>query len=300
MRRDQEHTKSVFITGASSGIGLEAAAVFGRNGYRVFGTFRDAAGERALASLPNVTPIQMDVRSGADIGRAVRQVQHEVGDAGLYALINNAGIGYAAPFEHASEERGRDVLEVNLLAPFNVSRLFMPLLSQYSRQHDIKARVVNIASWAGVMGQPFIPFYNASKFGLVGLSESMFYDLGLHDIYVVLASPGTTKTPMLSKTTGSATDSLNTMPPAAQAFYRPLLEHYATLSAEYGQSRLFGEPAQVAARLFTVVESTRPAFRQNLSPDACFVDRFLTRWVPWSVRVAINRRMFHLHRVTAA
>jgi NAD(P)-dependent dehydrogenase (short-subunit alcohol dehydrogenase family) len=291
---------NVLITGATSGIGLAATQLFAREGYRVFATYRSDADELALGRIANVRPVRMDVTRRDSIEHAFGEVSAECGDDGLYALVNNAGIGYAAPFEYASEERGREVMDVNLMAPFNVSQVFLPLLTRHNATHAVKARIVNVASWAGVMGQPFIPFYNASKFGLIGLTESMFYDLGLLDIHVVLASPGVTKTPLLQKTTNAGTSSLETMPPAGRAFYRPLLDHYATLGAEYGSSTLFLEPGQVAAKLLRIVGMARPSFRQNLSADAWLVDRVLTRWVPWCLRVKMNRRMFLLDRATPA
>ena len=91
---------------------------------------------------------------------------------------------------------------------------------------------MNIASWAGVMASPFIGFYNATKYGLAGLTESMYYDLGLLDIHAVLAIPGITKTPLLTKTTGTALASLDIMPPEAQARYRPYLEHLARMNPD--------------------------------------------------------------------
>ena len=285
---------AILITGATSGIGRAAAELFAAKGYRVFATVRRDADAVELGRLPNVHPVQMDVTSGEDIARAVKLLERELGDDGLYALINNAGVMDAAPFEYVSEQRSRHVLDVNLMAPFNLSQAFLPLLRKHSSRSDFKARIVNIASWAGAMGQPFIPFYNASKFGLVGLSESMFYDLGLRDVHVVLASPGVTKTPLLGKFTRAGTDSLERMSEADRSFYGPLLEHYATISADYGKSSIFPEASQVAQKLLRIVEKRRPAFRQNLSLDACFVDRILTRFVPWTIRVLMNRRLFRL------
>ena len=158
----------------------------------------------------------------------------------------------------------------------------------------MKARIVNISSWAGALGQPFIPFYNASKFALAGLTESMFYDLGLLDVHVVLASPGITKTPLLEKTTRAGTESLERMTAEGRARYQPLLEHYATLSATYGNSPWFQTPEQVAKKLLRVVEARRPRFKYELAADACFVDRFLARFVPWTLKVALNRSTFRL------
>jgi NAD(P)-dependent dehydrogenase (short-subunit alcohol dehydrogenase family) len=236
----------------------------------------------------------MDVTDAEDVTRAASEVAASVGPEGLYAILNNAGIAYAAPFEFADEERGREVMEVNVMAPFRIAQTFLPLLKLHNAKSDVKARIVNISSWAGTLGQPFIPFYNASKFAITGLTESMFYDLGLLDVHVVLASPGTTKTPLLGKTTRAGTESLDHMTPEGRARYQPLLEHYATLSVEYGSSPLFQTPEQAAKKLLRIVDAKRPRFKYDLSVDACVVNQFIARFVPWPLKVAMNRSMFRL------
>lgn len=263
--------KSILVTGAGSGIGRAAAELFARHGYRVFATYRSADDRDALAAIGDVHPIAMDVTKGDDISRAVEEVSARVGADGLYATLNNAGITYAAPFEFADEARGREVMDVNVMAPFRVAQRFLPLLQQHNRRSDVKARIINISSWAGALGQPFIPFYNASKFAIAGLSESMFYDLGLLDVHVVLASPGITKTPLLGKTTRAGIESLEHMPAEGRERYAPLLAHCATLSAEYGSSPWFQTPEQVAKKLLPIVEAKRPRFKYELATDACFV-----------------------------
>ncbi len=70
---------------------------------------------------------------------------------------------YTAPFEYTDEERARQMIEVNLMAPFKITQTFIPLLKKHNANNAIKARVINIASWAGYIGQPFIPFYNCLK-----------------------------------------------------------------------------------------------------------------------------------------
>ena len=286
--------KSILVTGATSGIGRAATELFASRGYLVFATYRKAEDGAALASLANVHPIRMDVTNADDVTRAASEVAARVGPDGLYAVLNNAGIAYAAPFEFADEERGREVMEVNVMAPFRIAQKFLPLLKLHNAKNDVKARIVNVSSWAGALGQPFIPFYNASKFAITGLTESMFYDLGLLDVHVVLASPGTTKTPMLGKTTRTGTESLDHMTPEGRARYQPLLDHYATLSVEYGSSPLFQTPEQAAKKLLRIVDTKRPRFKYDLSTDACVVNRFIARFVPWTLKVAMNRSMFHL------
>lgn len=286
--------KTILITGGTSGIGRAATELFAARGYRVFSTYRQEEDRASLSSIPGVHPLKLEVTSKEDLDRAFEEVERAVGESGLYGLINNAGIGYAAPFEYADEARGRQVMEVNLLAPFRIAQKFLPLLKRYGQTNPVKARVVNIASWAGQLAQPFIPFYNASKFGLVGMSESMFYDLGLVGVHVVLASPGTTRTPMLQKTVGSGNESLSGMPAEGKKRYAELLEHYAALGAQYGNSRLFPTPEKVALKLFRIIEKKRPSFKYNLAPDATFVDRVVAR-LPWGLKVAMNRRLFRLN-----
>jgi NAD(P)-dependent dehydrogenase (short-subunit alcohol dehydrogenase family) len=201
--------KSILITGASSGMGLADTILFAQNGYQVFATYRNDKDKASLSELKNVYPVKMDVTNANDVQQAFQQISKIVGENGLYAIVNNAGIMYTAPFEYADEQRARQMIEVNLIAPYKITQTFIPLLKKHNAGNATKARVINIASWAGYIGQPFIPFYNASKAGLIGLSESMYYDLGLLDIHVVLASPGVTRTSMLSKATQDGEISIN-------------------------------------------------------------------------------------------
>jgi NAD(P)-dependent dehydrogenase (short-subunit alcohol dehydrogenase family) len=287
--------KSILITGASSGMGLANTILFAQKNYQVFATYRNSKDEDKLKKLKNVHPIKMDVTSSEDIKNAFKQVSDTVGDDGLYAIINNAGITYTAPFEFADERRAREVMEVNVMAPYKITQTFIPLLKNHNSLNNVKARVINIASWAGYLGQPFIPFYNASKAALIGLSESMFYDLGLLDIHVVLASPGITKTPLLEKTTEDGVANVQGFTKEGQEFYKPYFDHYKTLSESSRNSKFFQTPEDIAAKLFKIAEAKTPKFKYHLAMDAVIVDKFMTKFIPFSWRVAMNKRMFKLN-----
>lgn len=285
--------KSILITGATSGIGRAATTEFASRGYLVFATYRSESDRPELAAIDNVHPIQLDVTDSADIDRAYAVIAATVGDDGLYAVLNNAGINYSAPFEVIDESRAREVLEINLMAPYRITQKFIPLLTAHSARNKVKARVVNVASWAGLMSSPFIGFYNASKFAVIGLTESMFYDLRLLDIHAVLAVPGVTKTPLLAKTTASGTETLAAVPAEARQRYRELLEHYATMSASSDDMPMLATPEKVARKLHRVIDKPKPRFKYNLAIDATIIDRVVTR-LPWSARVAMNTRMYKL------
>lgn len=287
--------KSILITGASSGMGMASAVLFSQKGYQVFATYRNNQDLDKLSKLKNVHAIKMDVTNGDDIELAFKQISAIQGKDGLFAIINNAGITYTAPFEYADEKRGRQVMDVNIMAPFKITQTFIPLLKKYNANNAVKARVINIASWAGYLGQPFIPFYNASKAAVIGLSESMFYDLGLLDIHVVLASPGITKTPLLDKTTNDGVQNLKSFPKEGQDFYRPYLDHLKTISVGSRNSNFFPTPEKIAEKLYKIVESKTPKFKYNLAIDAVIMDKILTKIIPFSWRVAMNKSMFKLN-----
>lgn len=286
--------KSILITGASSGIGLATVKLFSKNEYTVFATYRKEQDRNTLLQIPNVNPIKMDVTSSVEIENAFRLIAKTVGNEGLYAIINNAGITYTAPFEFADEQRARQTMEVNVMAPFKITQTFIPLLKKHNSKNPIKARVVNIASWAGYLGQPFIPFYNASKAALIGLSESMYYDLGLLNIHTIVASPGITKTPLLDKTTEDGVQNLLSFPNEGHLFYKPYLDHLKTMSDGSRNSNFFPTPDKVASKLYKIVESKKPKFKYNLAIDAIIMDKILTKLIPFSWRAALNKRMFKL------
>lgn len=287
--------KSILITGATSGMGLADTVLFAQNDYQVFATYRNDKDKGKLSGHKNIHPIKMDVTKAEDIEQAFHQISKIVGVGGLYAIINNAGIMYTSPFEYADEQRARQMIEVNLMAPYKITQIFIPLLKKHNINSEIKARVINIASWAGYIGQPFIPFYNASKAGLIGLSESMYYDLGLLDIHVVLASPGVTRTPMLDKATGDGDDNLQALPKEGQVFYKPYLDHRKAMGESSGNSRFLPTADVIAKKLYKIVETRKPKHKYNLAMDAAFMDKVMTKFIPLSWRFALNKHVYRLN-----
>jgi NAD(P)-dependent dehydrogenase (short-subunit alcohol dehydrogenase family) len=286
--------KPVLITGATSGIGQATTRELSTRGYDVFAGYRNPRDRAALAEMPGVHPVQLDVSDPVQIQRAVSEIDDALEKDGLYAVINNAGISYTAPFEFANVDRVREIIEVNLIAPYLITQASIPLLRRFNESNSVKARVINVASWAGMMATPFIGFYNATKAGLVGLSESMYYDLGLLDIHTVLANPGITKTPLHAKTTNAALESLASMPAADRERYRPYLEHFATMGDRSDGVKMLLSAEQAAAKIAAIVDTRKPRFKYNLAVDAKVIDGIVTRLVPFRIRAALNRRMYRL------
>jgi meso-butanediol dehydrogenase/(S,S)-butanediol dehydrogenase/diacetyl reductase len=174
--------KVALVTGAASGIGAATAALFAAEGATVVGLdVRPAETDRQV--------IACDVTNPASVASAV-------GDAarahdGFDIVANVAGIAQFGHVESLTIEEWRRVLDVNLTGPFVVSQAAIP---------HLKARrgcIVNVASIAGLEGQPYSAAYSASKGGLVLLTKSMAVDLAADGIRVNCVCPGTVDTPLI-------------------------------------------------------------------------------------------------------
>lgn len=180
------------ITGAAQGIGRRTAEILGQAGYTLLlldlqsceATLStlDAAGSEAEALVGDIT-------DDAIIAKAVSLVTQRWGRADV--LVNNAGISFIAPAETVEASAFRRVLEVNLVAPFVLSRTFGSLMLEQR-----EGSIVNVASIAGLFGVSDRTAYNASKHGLIGLTRTLAGEWGGRGIRVNAVCPGWVKTEM--------------------------------------------------------------------------------------------------------
>jgi len=176
-------TRSVLITGASSGIGAACGERFARAGWQVF------AGVRKPGAAPwGTTELLLDVTDGTAIDAAAAAV----GDR-LDGLVDNAGIAIAAPLEHLPLDELRRQLEVNVVGQLAVTQALLPAL------RAAKGRVVIVGSIAGTSALPFLGPYAISKFALEAMADSLRVELAPEGIHVSLVRPGTIATPIWTK-----------------------------------------------------------------------------------------------------
>jgi NAD(P)-dependent dehydrogenase (short-subunit alcohol dehydrogenase family) len=177
--------KSVLITGCSEGgIGNAAAEQLAAKGYKVFATVRKAAKAGALASNPNVTVLEMDVRDDASVKSALAQAGN------VDVLVNNAGFEVWGPLEEMTVEDIKDQFETNVYGPFRLITGVVP--GMRNRGSGV---IVNVSSVAGRVGAPLNGLYAASKWALEALSESLKYEIGHFGVRVHLVEPGGVETP---------------------------------------------------------------------------------------------------------
>jgi len=168
----------VFITGISSGFGLETARLLSQEGHIVYGTVR-----RTVDALPNVNYLKLDVRDKQAVSEAVRQIVEKEGR--IDVLVNNAGMGIGGPLEFASEEEIHLQMDTNFMGLVHCVDAVLP----YMRKQG-EGRIVAFSSIGGLMGLPFQGFYSASKFAIEGYCEALRLEVKAMGIKVVVLRPG--------------------------------------------------------------------------------------------------------------
>jgi len=183
--------KTALVTGASGGIGLMIAGGLVDAGCRVLICSRKldqiSAAAEQLSARGTVMPFAADLSTPEGIGRCAEAVG---ADAPLHILVNNAGAMFAAPIDQFPRSGFEDILNLNLIAPFELTQALLPALRRAATRED-PARVINIASAGAIMVPDWDGFsYTASKAGLIHLSRHLGKALADEQISVNCIAPG--------------------------------------------------------------------------------------------------------------
>ena len=182
-------SKVVLVTGASRGIGLEAAKHFSKEGYKVIGTSRGDFNLGDLIGDESAISAQLDLMSKESIKNLFADLKSQ--DLLPSVLVNNAGITKDQLFMRMKDEDWDDVIETNLNGLFRVTKAFIkPMVKNKF------GRVINISSVAGLMGNSGQVNYSSSKSAMVGFSRSLAKELGSRNITSNVVAPGFIETDM--------------------------------------------------------------------------------------------------------
>ena len=182
-------SKIVLVTGASRGIGLEAAKHFSKEGYKVIGTSRGDFNLGELIGDDSAISVQLDLMSKGSIKNLFADLKSQ--DLLPSVLVNNAGITKDQLFLRMKDEDWDDVIETNLNGLFRVTKAFIkPMVKNKF------GRVINISSVAGLMGNSGQVNYSSSKSAMVGFSRSLAKELGSRNITSNVVAPGFIETDM--------------------------------------------------------------------------------------------------------
>jgi NAD(P)-dependent dehydrogenase (short-subunit alcohol dehydrogenase family) len=179
-------SKTILITGASSGFGRDTAETLNRAGHTVYASMRGVQGKNreaaeALRKL-GIKTVELDVSDDASVEAGVENVLAEAGK--IDVLVNNAGIASAGVTEAFTTEQAKAIFDTNVIGLLRVTRAVLPSMR---RQHD--GLIINLGSILGRVTFPFVGIYGASKFAIEALTDSLRYELSQLGVEVVEVQP---------------------------------------------------------------------------------------------------------------
>jgi NAD(P)-dependent dehydrogenase (short-subunit alcohol dehydrogenase family) len=178
--------KTIFITGASTGLGKATAKLFASKGWKVIATMRKPENEKELNLIDNIDLLPLDVTNLAQIKETT---QRAINSGNIDVVFNNAGYGLMGPLEATTDEQIVRQLNTNILGVIRVTQAFIPYFRE--KQNGL---FISTTSIGGLITFPFSSVYHATKWALEGWSESMAFELNKIGVGIKTVSPGGIKT----------------------------------------------------------------------------------------------------------
>jgi NAD(P)-dependent dehydrogenase (short-subunit alcohol dehydrogenase family) len=246
-------SRVVVVTGATSGIGLAAAAAFAAAGDTVVATHRGSAPPAALAAAVTaaegrIHALELDVGNEQSCQGAIESVMSQHGH--IDVLVNNAGVGYVATLEQLTIDDLRHSMEVNF---FGVARLTKAVLPSMRARRS--GRVIAVTSLGGTLGQPFNDAYCAAKFAVEGLFESLYPVEARFGVFTSIVEPGPVATAFRS-------NSIRPSPGEESEFTELLACYDAIMRGGEGRAQ---SPEGAAQVIVGVSREERPLLRYQTS-----------------------------------
>lgn len=272
-------SKSVLITGCSSGIGLCTAQFLQQRGYTVFAAVRKPEDKQRLQAL-GLNSILLDVNDSASIQNGLAEVLLQT-NGRLDALINNAGFGVMGAVEDLTRESLRAQFETNVFGLHELTKQVIPVMRKQKQ-----GRIINLSSVLGFVSMSYRGAYCASKYAVEALSDSLRLELRGTGIHVVLIEPG----PIVSQfrqTAGAVTrENIDMTASVHREIYTDMLERQ---QQQKDSSWLTQGPEAVAKKIVRALESPQPKLRYFVTLPTYFLAT-LKRLLPakWLDRVLVK------------
>jgi NAD(P)-dependent dehydrogenase (short-subunit alcohol dehydrogenase family) len=248
-------SKTILITGTSSGFGRADAEIFAEAGHRVFGSMIDPNGrdrEHADAlRAKGIDVVALDVRSDSSVDRAVAEVLTKAGRVDV--LVNNAGTALFGVTESFTSTQVQMLFDINVVGPLRVARAVLPGMR---RQRD--GLIINIGSILGRVTFPFFGLYGASKFAVEAMTDSLRYEVSQFGVDVVLVQPSAHPTSMYASAQKPLDADRVASYGAVGEIPAAMLQHFATVF----QSAAAPDPREVPKALVKLIDlpkGARPA-----------------------------------------
>lgn len=262
--------KTVVVTGAGTGLGLASAKMLSELGWKVYGTISKRQTPDELKKL-NCIPLVIDIADRASVEAAYSVIAQDLGESGLAALVNVAGVAGIAGgvIEGVSEDRIRALFDVNVFGTLWMIQAFLPLLRKYG-----PARIVNVASSGVRTPTAFSGIYAISKYAVEGITNSLRYEMPIFGIQVTSIEPGAMETPMTSNSRENMEKTWERMPPNIRKIYYDKLN--PSLEFMSDMIRKASRPEAVAKVIVKALYAKKMKIRYVAGKDVRFLP-FLQR-----------------------
>jgi len=275
--------KIAVVTGASSGIGLLSAVEFARDGFFVVATMRDPSRRLRLDEAAQEAGVQdsidvrrLDVNEAASLPEIIRGIARD--HQRIDVLLNNAGFASSGFAEDMRIEELRQQLDTNFFGHVAMTQAVLPVMRQQRSGH-----IIMVSSICGLLGQPVISSYTASKFALEGWSESLRIELRSLGIRVALVEPGAFKTDIWDRNVRIGSLALSPKSPNRERARR---------FVEYVRNNVPKRDARKVARLIVrIARNPNPRLRYRIGPDAA-MGYWVRRLLPWKTYEKLIERTF--------
>lgn len=270
---------SILISGCSTGIGLGTAIYLKEQGFDVICTARTHDDINMLKD-KGFKAVFLDVNSSSSIAEAVKEALSLADQKGIEVLVNNAGYGQAGAIEDLSREAIRDQFETNVFGLLELTNAVLPHMRQQN-----KGLIINVSSILGLVSLPFRGAYNASKYAVEAISDTLRLELFNTPIHVVLIEPGPIDSRFRENCSKRTSEAVN----KEKSRYEKLYDKMQKEIVE-NQSIPFTKPPEaVAKKILRAIKSRRPKPRYRVTLPAHFLamlkhicssrmlDRFLTQ-----------------------
>lgn len=229
MNNKNNQQNTVLVTGAGTGLGFATAKMLAEKGWIVFGTIIPSQSPDELKKL-GITPIVTDITERKSVEDCYKVVESKVGDEGLSALVNVAGVAGIAGgvIEGVSEDRIRALFDVNVFGTLRMVQVFLPLLRKYG-----PARIVNVSTSGVRVPAAFSGIYAISKYAVEGITNSLRYEMPIFGIQATSIEPGAMETPMTANSKENMAKTWDSMPAEVRKAYydklNPSMEYMSNM-----------------------------------------------------------------------
>lgn len=265
--------KSILITGCSSGIGLDAALTLSMRGYQVFATARKQEDVLMLKE-KGLLACQLDLTQAETIKTALAFVINETGGT-LDFLFNNGAYGQPGALEDLPTQILKEQFETNVFGWHELTKLVIPIMRKQGH-----GRIIQCSSVLGFVSMAYRGAYNASKYAIEGLADTLRLELRTANIAVVLLQPGPINTQFRANALKAFNEGINDENSVHQVQYQQQVER---LASKESNAKFTLEPEDVTNALIHALESKRPKIRYRITVPtklfAIFKRLLPTRWL---------------------